>query len=151
MEARKDAAVCIEFGHWQVRRYQNRVYVLPALGDFDSNLKLAWQGESELEWPASNSCLIFTQTTGQGISIIKLQRAPVTFRLRSGQEKLRPYQNAANRSLKNLLQEQQIPPWLRERLPLMYCGDDLVCAVGVAIAENYLAEQGEDSLLVSCK
>jgi tRNA(Ile)-lysidine synthase len=148
-EAREDAAVCIEFGHWQVRRYQNKVYALPALSDLDRNLKLAWQGESEMLWPASNKRLQFTQTTGQGISVKKLQHAPVTFRLRSGQEKLRPHHNATTRSLKNLLQEQQIPPWLRERLPLMYCGDDLVCVVGVAIETEYQAEQGEDSLLVS--
>jgi len=149
-DAREDAAICIELGQWQVRRYKNKVYAMPALVNFDSHLKLSWHGETQLEWPASKGCLHFTKTTGQGLSLKKLQLAPVTFRLRSGHEKLRPRCNAAMRSLKNLLQEQQIPPWLRERLPLMYCGDDLVCAVGVATAEDYQAAPGEESLLVTC-
>jgi tRNA(Ile)-lysidine synthase len=151
LEARKDAAVCVEFAQWQVRRYKNKIYAFPVLGDFDCDLKLAWLGESELAWPALNNILKFTDKTGQGISSKKLQLAPVDFRLRSGQEKLRPHRNAATRSLKNLLQEQKIPPWLRERLPLMYCGEQLVCVVGVAIADEYRAQPGEKSLLVSCK
>jgi tRNA(Ile)-lysidine synthase len=150
-EARKDAAICIEFGHWQVRRFQNKVYVLPALPDLDGNMKLAWQGESELEWPASNKRLILTKSTGQGISLNKLLLAPVTFKLRTGQERLRPHRNASTRSLRNLLQEQLIPPWLRERLPLMYCGEELVCVVGIAIAQEYQAEREEKSLVVICK
>jgi tRNA(Ile)-lysidine synthase len=151
MEARKDASVCVEFGHWQVRRYQNKVYALPALPDLDSHLKLAWHEENELEWTALNKRLLFTKSTGQGISLNKLQLAPVTFRFRSGQEKLRPHHNASTRSLKNLLQEKQIPPWLRDRLPLMYCGDELVCVVGVAIAQEYQAQLDEEGLLVFCK
>jgi tRNA(Ile)-lysidine synthase len=150
-EAKEDSALCFEFGGWQVRCYQYKAYVLRVLGDFDPDFKLSWQGESELPWPASNDCLQFKQTQGQGISLKKLQGAPVTFRLRSGGEKLRPFSNAPTRSLKNLLQEHKIPPWQRERLPLMYCGEELICVVGVAIAACYCANPNEDALLVSCK
>ena len=149
LDARADAAICIEFGGWQVRRYQSKVFALHELGEFDRNLELSWLGESELEWPASKTRLVFTQTSGQGISLKKLQRAPVIIRLRTGGENLRPHPNAATRSLKNLLQEQQIPPWQRERLPLLFCGEELVCVVGVAVAASYQAEPGEESLLIS--
>jgi tRNA(Ile)-lysidine synthase len=151
MHARSDAAICVEFGHWQVHRYQNKIYIFPTLPDFERNLKLAWRGENELEWPASNQRLIMVKSTGQGISLNKLQLAPVTFSLRSGGEKLRPHRDSPNRTLKNLLQEKQIPRWLRDRLPLMYCGDELVCVVGVAIAQTYLAQPEEESLMVFCK
>ena len=147
--ARQDAAVCVGFGDWEVHRYQDKVYVLPTLGEFDRNLVLPWNGEAELEWPALNTRLLFSRRIGQGASLEKLQRAPVTLRLRSGGETLRPHPAAATRSLKNLLQEHHVPPWQRERLPLLYCGDELACVVGVAIAADYQAQENEASVVVS--
>ncbi|HEU0189422.1 MAG TPA: tRNA lysidine(34) synthetase TilS [Gallionella sp.] len=144
--AREDAAVCIAYSDWEVRRYQGGVYVLHALGEFDRNLILQWHGEAELDWPALNKRLRFIRSHGIGISLEKLQRAPVTLRLRSGGETLRPHQNAAMRTLKNLLQESRIPPWQRDRLPLLYCGEALVSVPGVAIAAEYQAAAKETGM-----
>ncbi len=141
--AREDAAVCIAYGDWQVRRYQGKVYALRALGEFDQSLVSSWHGEAELDWPALNTRLHFKRTNSSGISLAKLQRAPVTLRLRRGGESLRPQPNAATRTLKNLLQEHHVPPWQRDRLPLMYCGEELVCVPGVAIAAEYQAAADE--------
>ena len=148
--ARQDAEICIEFGggFWQVRRYQGRVHVLHALGDFDSVLVLAWQGETGLNWPALNTRLHFKRTDGTGISLAKLQRAPVTVRLRNGGESLRPHPKAATRTLKNLLQEHFVPPWQRDRMPLLFCGDELVCVPGVAIAADYRANGHEAAIQI---
>ncbi len=137
--ARQDAAVCVEFGGWQVRRYQGRVYAFPALGAFDGGLVVSWQGEAELPWPALGRAVSFRHAPGQGIILAKLQRAPVTLRLRSGGETLRPHPGAASRTLKNLLQQHHVPPWQRERLPLLYCGDELAAVVGVAVAADFQA------------
>ena len=147
-DARQDAAVCVEYGLWQVHRYRGLVYVSPALGEFDRGLVLPWNGEAELDWLALGVRLRFAETCGAGISTEKLHRAPVTLRLRNGGETLRPHPNAANRSLKNLLQEYAVPPWRRERLPLVYCGDDLVCVVGVAVAAEYQAGESEAAIVV---
>ena len=146
--AREDAAVCVDFSEWQVRRYQDGAYLVKGLGAFDQTLVLPWHGEAELEWPALNSRLLFKQMQGQGISLVKLQSAPVTLRLRSGGETLRPHAGAATRSLKNLLQEHSVPPWQRERLPLLYCGDELVGVVGVAVAAGFCASISEPGLVV---
>ena len=141
--ARQDAEVCITYADWQVRRYQGRVYVMHALGEFDPNFVLHWNGETELDWLPLGTQLQFHQIQGNGISLAKLQRAPVTLRLRQGGESLRPEPKAATRTLKNLLQEHPVPPWQRDRLPLLYCGDELVCVAGVAIAAGYQAEVSE--------
>ncbi len=149
--ARQDAAVCVSYGGWQVRRYQDKVYALRALGDFDRSLVLRWNGEAELDWPALNARLRFVQSRnqhqdqaqGSGISLEKLRRAPVTLRLRNGGEALRPHPDAATRSLRNLLQEHHVPPWRRDRLPLLYCGEDLICVPCVAIAAEYQAVASE--------
>ena len=137
--ARQDAAVCIAYGDYEVRRYRGRVYALRALGEFDRSIVLPWRGEAKLDWPALNTCLLFEYVQGRGVSLGKLKRAPVTLCLRQGGETLRPHPNAATRTLKNLLQEHHVPPWQRNRLPLLYCGDDLVCVPDVAIAAEYQA------------
>ena len=147
-EARLDAAVCVQYGLWQVYRYRDRAYVSPVSGEFDQALALPWNGEAELDWPALGARLRFGEVVGAGIDAEKLRRAPVTLRLRNGGETLRPHPNAAKRSLKNLLQEHAVPPWRRERLPLVYCGDDLVCVVGVAVAAEYQAGEGEAAIAV---
>lgn len=146
--AREDAALCIAYGDFQVRRYQGRVYVLHTQGEFDRNLVLAWHGEAELAWPALNTRLCFSRTRGSGISLEKLQRAPVTLRYRHGSETLRAAAGAGRRTLKNLLQEHRIPPWQRDRLPLLYCGDEMVCVPGVAIEASYLAGADDASIRV---
>jgi tRNA(Ile)-lysidine synthase len=149
--AREDAAVCIAYGDWQVRRFQGRVYVLRAFAEFDRSLVLPWHGGVDLDWPALNTRLHFKRTRSSGISLAKLQRAPVTLRLRSGGETLRLHANAASRTLKNLLQEHHVPPWQRDRLPLLYCGDELVCVPGVVIAAEYQAVAGEEGVQLACE
>jgi len=150
-DAREDAAVCISCGEHEIRRYLDRVFVQISLGDFDRNTVLEWKGETALDWPALKAQLRFTRTHGQGISLEKLQREPVTFRMRQGGESLRPEVRASTRSLKNLLQEHHIPPWQRPRIPLLYSGDELVWAAGVAIDADYQAHGNESGVLVSCE
>ncbi len=149
LEARSDAALCVGFGAWQLRRYRDKAYVLSVPNEFDRGLVLPWNGEDGLEWPALNARVSFVQASGQGISAKALKRFPVTLRLRSGGETLRPRPGAATRSLKNLLQEERVPPWRRERLPLLYCGDELACVVGVAVAAGFQAGPGEPGIVVT--
>ena len=143
LTARNDADVCIEFGGWQMRRFRGVAHVFLRQAEFDPDYVLAWQGEARLVWPATGMLINFLQSTGQGMSLAKLRSAPVAFRLRRGGEALRPAPRSAIRSLKNLFQEHGIPPWQRDRLPLLYCGDELVCVLGVAIAVEYQCKEGE--------
>ncbi len=147
--ARDNADVCVNFGDWQVRRYRGLIHVMQALPVFDPMLRLDWHGEAVMYWPPLRRELRFTQTVGQGISREKLVHGQVSLRLRSGGETLRPHALAARRSMKNLLQEHGVPPWQRERLPLLYCGEALVCVVGVAVAAQFLAGEGEQSVMVA--
>jgi len=70
----------------------------------------------------------------------------VTVRLRTGGERLRPDARRPRRSLKNLLQEARLPPWLRARLPLLYCGDTLVYVPGIGIDTAFGAQGGEPAV-----
>jgi tRNA(Ile)-lysidine synthase len=47
------------------------------------------------------------------------------------------------RTLKNLFREWRIPPWERDRLPLLFVEEKCIGVVGYYLDENYLAKSGE--------
>jgi tRNA(Ile)-lysidine synthase len=67
--------------------------------------------------------------------------------MRRGGERLKPEPGRPRRALKNLFQEAGVPPWRRERLPLLYCGEDLVWVPGLGIDARYRAAAGAPGLL----
>jgi len=70
-----------------------------------------------------------------------LAHEKVTIRFR-GEGKCHPIGRSGSRSIKKLYQEYQVAPWLRDRIPLVYYGDVLVCAVGLWICKGYAAKAG---------
>lgn len=40
-----------------------------------------------------------------------------------------------------------MPPWERERLPLLFCGDDLVWVPGLGVDAKFLSVGGEPAIL----
>jgi len=51
-----------------------------------------------------------------------------------------------SRSLKKVLQELNIPPWQRKRIPFLYYGDVFVAALGIFVCQDYLAREKEPSV-----
>ena len=54
-------------------------------------------------------------------------------------------------ALKNIFQQANIPPWLRNTWPLVLCNDDLVCVAGVATAKAFTVATGESGLVCQWK
>ena len=95
-----------------------------------------WKGEPRLKLPALGGELRFRKARGKGIA---LEHQPLSVRLRSGGERLQPDPRRPRRTLKNLFQEAGVPPWQRDRLPLLFRGDDLVWVPGLGIDARYQA------------
>jgi tRNA(Ile)-lysidine synthase len=57
-------------------------------------------------------------------------------RFRRGGERCRPRGRARSQSLKKLLQESRVPPWVREHLPLVYEGDRLAAVADLWVCEE---------------
>jgi tRNA(Ile)-lysidine synthase len=83
---------------------------------------------------------------GSGISRAKLAAHPVILRGRVGGERMQPDFRRPRRTLKNLFQECGIPPWERDRLPLLCSGPRLVWVPGIGIDCVYQAAPRESSL-----
>lgn len=148
LSARPDAQIRIPLGSFELRRFLNRAWVIPALQQPDHDLRYAWQGESEIELRALGGVLKFWTVQGQGISRARLEQDPVTLRLRQGGERLQPDCKRPRRSLKNLFQEAGIPPWKRQTLPLLYSGESLVAGLGIGIDCLFQANPDESGIML---
>jgi len=98
---------------------------------------VAWNGESRLALPALGGELRFRKARGAGIDAKWVEEGAMRVKLRSGGERLQPDRRRPRRTLKNLFQEAGVPPWQRERLPLLYRGAELVWAPGLGIDARF--------------
>ena len=147
LTARGDAKLLVDLGGCVLRRHGAMVYLLPVRSQSVDDAVVTWGGESEIRLPSLGGVLAMTPARGTGLSTGQLQSGPVTIRARTGGERLQPAANRPRRTVKNLLQEADMPVWERDRLPFIYCGDTLACVPGVAIDYRFQARRGEASIL----
>ncbi|MFP5411190.1 MAG: tRNA lysidine(34) synthetase TilS [Gammaproteobacteria bacterium] len=145
LHARQDARVCVDLGFGTLRRHRGGAYwVVPPPA---AAPPVRWQGEPALDLPAAGAVVRFEAAFGAGIRRTALDAGIVTLDVRQGGETLRLHAGGPHRSLKKLLQEHAIPPWQRERLPLMRCGSRLVWVAGVGIDADWRAAPDEAGVL----
>jgi tRNA(Ile)-lysidine synthase len=77
---------------------------------------------------------------GPGLAQSWIERG-LTLRFRGGGERFRPHGREHHHSLKHLFQEAGVVPWMRERVPLLYRGDELA-----AIGDLWISAAAGDAL-----
>ena len=125
-----------------LRTYRGKLFLDPALSSRFSPQE--WSGEPRLKLPELGGELRFRKARGKGIA---LEHQPLSVRLRAGGERLQPDPRRPRRTLKNLFQEAGVPPWQRERLPLLFRGDDLVWVPGLGIDARFQVAPGLQGLV----
>ena len=148
-ESRHDARTRLDAGKWSVLRYRDQLHLQRAASADPLDLKEPWSGESALPLLGLGGVLRFKPEEGRGLSVERLRADRVTVRLRRGGERLRLDRRRPSRTLKNLFQENGVPPWRRDRLPLLYCGESLVSVPGIGDACEFRAQAGEAGLIVT--
>lgn len=125
----------VSWGDVRVRCFQGRLHVFPYLPSVPAN-DIAWTGQSELQWGAWRLSL---QRVSEGG--FDLPEAGFIVSPRATGERCRPCWRNHSQTLKKLLQEVQLPPWLRDQVPLLRGIDDhLIVAVGdLWVCHNKLA------------
>jgi tRNA(Ile)-lysidine synthase len=140
LPAREDAQPLVQWKGAEVRRYRDRVYILSedrsalqqsAMTVTSKGLDLgAGMGELQLDTGAA-----------QGLAGAVVD-AGLEVRFRSGGEEIKPAGQLHTRKLKKLLQDEGIVPWMRDRLPLLYSGGELVAVADLWLASAAVAEPG---------
>jgi tRNA(Ile)-lysidine synthase len=146
LAARPDRNVAVGLGDCELRRHRGLVHLLAVSAKGREDLVVMWKGEREIALPGWGGVLTMARARGDGLSASRLRQSDVTIRARQGGERLQPQPGRPRRTVKNLLQEAGIPPWMRERLPFIYCGDRLACVPGVGVDCAFRAATGEPSI-----
>jgi tRNA(Ile)-lysidine synthase len=144
--AKGDARLLIELDGASLRRHADYLHVVRA-GKAPAGYSRRWHGERRLVLSELGGILTLTRATGAGIGLKRLRAGKVTIRARRGGERLRPDRRRPRRTLKNLLQEAGMPPWLRDRLPVMFCGDKVVWAADIGVDCEFQAGAGENAVV----
>ena len=147
LSAKQDARVLVELGDFALRRYAGRLHLVRSGSAPPAHYEKLWRGEKEMALPELGGVLTLVPGSGEGVSRARLRGRAITIRRRRGGERLQPDCRRPRRSLKNLLQEARMPPWQRERLPLMFCGTALVWALGIGVDCAFQAKNVEAALL----
>src|SRR6267378_4432759 len=148
-ESRAEARIGFAVRGWKFLRYRDKLTLQAAGEPVKGDLREVWDGANALPLLQLGGVLKFKPEEGRGLSLAQLHAAPVTVRLRRGGERLRLDRHRPRRTLKNLFQEQGVPPWRRDRLPLVFCGDELVSVPGIGDACEFRAAPGEAGLIVT--
>jgi tRNA(Ile)-lysidine synthase len=143
LDAKQDARVLVELGDFTLRRHAGNLHLVRSGSAPPAHYEKHWRGEKAIALRELGGVLSLAPARGSGISLARLGARPVTIRVRQGGERLQPDCRRPRRSLKNLLQEARLPPWQRERLPLLYCGEHLVWVAGIGVDCRYQAASGE--------
>ncbi len=141
--ARDDATVCVALGACELRRYDGCAYLQRVPAEVPAEFQRDWDGKRVWPLPELGGTLHFVRGRGAGLNCALIAKRGLRANLRQGGEKLRLHHGGSTRSLKNLLQEARMPPWERERLPLIYCADTLVAVPGLGVARGWHAGPGK--------
>ncbi len=96
---------------------------------------LRWSGEAELPWQGGR--VRFVPVIGSGVRRDLLDQGEVSLCWRQGGERLQPDKNRPRRTLRNMLQENAVPPWERVRLPYLWCDGQLVWVGGIGVDSSF--------------
>lgn len=119
----------IDWPGGEARLWQQRLYLMAPLAVSDPSWQTTWSGVAPLQTPWGVHAISVRARPG-GVY------RPLRVSVRQGGESLH-VAGRGTRDVKRLLQEAGIPPWQRERLPLVWCGDELVAILGVLSAEGW--------------
>jgi tRNA(Ile)-lysidine synthase len=140
LTAKKDSELKIHLSkEFEIRRYQDEIYIVKTNQKKQKNYEIIWQGESEILLP-NGAQLNFKKVKGSGINFKFLDNQKLKIRNRQGGEFFKPDSKRPTKKIKQLLQESNLPPWEREFFPMIFVGDELAAVPNFGIDQKYQAD-----------
>lgn len=145
--ARMDAEPQLKLSErYVLRRYQHMLLIC----DEEVNLlafdPMVWDWQNEPVLSLGDRSLSCHSGSGEGCDAISLPTTPLVLKRRCHipcDEKIAISGRQGRKTLKKWLQEYQVPFWLREYLPFVFDGDQMVAAPGLWVCDGYYANGGE--------
>lgn len=137
----KDAVPKVTWAATEIRRYRDNLYALSTV-TANTITELSWIGCQPLTLPHHLGRLTCEFKLGQGIKKGWLEQ-PLMIRFRKGGERCQPQGRSGSHPLKKCWQEWGVPPWQRDKVPLLYAGENLLAVIGYCICEPFAAATDE--------
>jgi tRNA(Ile)-lysidine synthase len=132
LQAGAERALCVRWDDCEVRRYRDGLYAMRPLPPIADGWSAAWSGVA-LDLPDGGS-LVWRGDSGETSIAVD---AGLQVSYRRGGERIKPAGAAHTRELRLLLQESGIPPWQRDRIPLVAASGALI-----AVGDLFLSDAG---------
>ena len=150
MTAAVDATPRLTWEGSEVRRYRDKLYALIPLKDIDLENPIEWNLEQPLEVDSVGTLNII-EGVGDGIAKKYVKTNVLTVNFRQGGESIQPVGRREKHALKKLFQETGVPPWVRERTPLIFIEGELAVVGEMFVSAKFHAREGEDSYIFQWK
>ena len=133
-----------------IRRYKRKLYFLNSSLNSPNNLSsdILWDIKKTINLGENLGSIQARFLTGDGIS---LNRCPTSLAIkyRKGGEEIKPSGHKITKSLKNLFQENNVLPWVRDKIPLIYVDQELISVGDLWFNQDYKASGNEDGFLIT--
>lgn len=138
LPARDDAQPLVAWEGAELRRYRQRLFLMRPLLPVPPGWAACWGQSNTLCLPAEAGVLQAREADGCGLDPGLWASGDLQVRFRRGGETMQALAAGQHRKLSNWFQEQGVPPWVRERTPLVCLGEDLV-----AVADRWHSSRYE--------
>lgn len=148
-EAKGDARITIYHEKLAIHRYKNRIYAASKdleHDDGDVNVTFKWSGQESIAFPQFHGTL-HCRVGSRGFDPAWLSSQSLCLHLRRGGERLKLAENRSTRDMKSHYQALHIPFWLRQQLPFVSVGDQLLFAAGVGMQSKFCNSDGADRII----
>ena len=139
--ASKDSQPHLKWRDTEIRRYKNRLYIMKSVNETDFTVNYRWDLKVPLE--INHRLLKAESVKGRGLRQSLIGKNGVEVRFRQGGEKIKPIGRNETHDLKKLLQEVEVPPWIRTTIPLIYLDGQLAVVVGYWVEASCSASGNE--------
>lgn len=138
IHARHDAVPLVQWQGAEIRRYDDALYAMRPMAVHDHKQIIHWRVPQPLQINGVGHINV-EKTDHDGIDVNVLTSTETTVRFRQGGERCQLSGHKHSHSLKHLFQQWRIPPWLRDRVPLIYANDELAAVAGYGICSGFAA------------
>lgn len=142
LESKIDSCAEVVWDNYAIRKYMQCLVVMP----YSCTLDVESSSQSNcINYKLGEQLVIFSKRlkiSSRLINVSEINKSnknrviflhtdTISIKFRIGGERCRPYDRSGSVSVKKLLQEQKVPAWYRNRVPMVYTDNDIACVLGV--------------------
>ena len=141
----EDSMPMIQWPGIQIRRYRGEIFFLKPQKIVNTSQTFLCKTPEGLK--LFEGCILtWLVVKNRGISQVMFNDG-LRVGFREGGEKIKLHGHQHHKSLKTLWQEWAVPPWERDRIPLLFYDNELIAVVGYGLSESCQLMTGQEGYL----